>query len=114
MDDLLNELKRTASSFKKSDARFNNRDSFYKTKQWIHTRAYIVERDNNECQPCKDRGRVVINNLAVHHIEPLEFKPDRALDPNNLITVCASCHNFIHERTFGFTSKKSKWDDEYW
>ena len=114
MGDLLNELKKMASSFKKSEATFNNRNAFYQTRAWARTRAYILKRDSNECQPCKERGRVVINNLAVHHIEPIEFKPDRALDLDNLVTVCAACHNFIHERTFGFTSKKSKWDDEYW
>lgn len=112
--DLLTQLKKQVSYFNNHDAVFNNRDSFYKTKQWIRTRAYIVDRDKNECQPCKDRGLVTINNLIVHHIEPIEFKPNAALDENNLITVCIGCHNYIHANAFDHTCAKNKWADEWW
>ena len=112
--DLLIELKKQVTAFDKHNTVFNNRDSFYKTKQWTRTRAYIVERDKNECQSCKDRGLVTTNNLIVHLIEPLEYKPDLSLDKSNLITVCIGCHNFIHGNAFDHTAKKNEWNDEYW
>lgn len=112
--DLLTDLKSTVSYFNNRNTVFNDRDSFYKTKQWIDVRAYIVERDKNECQTCKDRGLVTTNNLIVHHIEPIEYKPDLALEESNLITVCIGCHNYIHSNAFDYTDRKNEWNDEYW
>jgi 5-methylcytosine-specific restriction endonuclease McrA len=31
-------------------------------------------------------------NLTVHHIKPVRLAPDLALDPDNLVTLCRSCH----------------------
>ena len=31
-------------------------------------------------------------NISVHHILPVSRRPDRALDPTNLITLCAAHH----------------------
>ena len=112
--DLLTDLKNTVSYFNNQQPTFSNRDPFYKTIHWARTRAYIVERDKNECQPCKARGLVTTDNLIVHHIEPLEYKPDLSLNESNLITVCIGCHNFIHGNAFDHTVKKNDWDDEYW
>lgn len=112
--DLLTELKKQVSYFNDQVTVFNNRDSFYKTKQWIHMRAYIVERDKNECKPCADRGLVTVSNLIVHHIEPIEFKPDISLNESNLITVCIGCHNYIHGNAFDHTDTKNDWDDEWY
>lgn len=112
--DLLIELKKQVSYFNNQVTVFNNRDAFYKTNAWARTRAYILKRDSNECQPCKDRGLVTTNNLIVHHIEPLEYKPDLSLEESNLITVCIGCHNFIHGNAFDRTDTKNDWNDEYW
>ena len=112
--DLLTKLKNQVSAFNNQNTVFNNRDSFYKTIQWTRMRAYVVERDKNECQPCKNRGLVTTNNLIVHHIEPLEYVPSKALDESNLITVCIGCHNFIHGNAFDYTDQKNEWNDEYW
>ena len=112
--DLLSELKKAVSAFNDHVTIFNNRDSFYHTRAWTRTRTYILKRDSNECQPCKDRGRVTTNNLIVHHIEPLEYVPSKGLDESNLITVCIGCHNFIHGNAFDYTDRRSEWNDEYW
>ena len=112
--DLLTQLKKQVSAFNDQITVFNNRDSFYKTKQWIHMRAYIVERDKNECKPCADRGLVTTDNLIVHHVKPIEFKPNLSLDESNLMTVCIGCHNYIHGNAFDHTDKKNDWNDEYW
>lgn len=43
---------------------------------------------NNSCAACGNK-----KNLHVHHIEPVFIKPEKELDPKNLITLCASpCH----------------------
>ena len=40
---------------------------------------------------CAACGRTL--KIEVHHIEPVHIKPDRELDPFNLITLCdSSCH----------------------
>lgn len=111
---LLNDLKNEVSYFNNKDTILYNRDGFYKSRVWARTRAYIVERDHGECQPCKDRGLVTTDKLIVHHIEPLEYKPDLSLEESNLITVCIGCHNFIHGNAFDHTDKKNEWNDEYW
>jgi len=111
---LLNDLKNEVSYFNNKDTVFYNRDGFYKSHAWARTREYIVERDHGECQPCKARGLVTTNNLIVHHIKPLEYKPDLSLDESNLITVCIGCHNYIHGNAFDHTDRKNDWDDEYW
>lgn len=45
---------------------------------------------------CKEPACVACgreNNLEVHHIIPVHINPNRELDPDNLITLCAEkCH----------------------
>lgn len=33
-----------------------------------------------------------MDRLSVHHIEPLEQRPDLRDEDRNLITLCAACH----------------------
>lgn len=95
---------------------------FYKSKEWKHKRLEIIERDNHECQYCKELGKLTIENkvdtiadsedqaktpLEVHHIEELKSKPELGLDDDNLITLCINCHNVEHER-FGSEAKHNK------
>lgn len=70
-------------------------DNFYKTGIWVRKRTEILERDNHECQRCKDAGGYSKGNV-VHHIKHLEDRPDLALDDDNLMTVCEACHNALH------------------
>ena len=72
---------------------------FYKSKEWRKKRQDILERDNNECQRCKRKGRASpgqVYKLDVHHIKHLEDRWDLKLDSNNLITLCGACHNLQH------------------
>ncbi|MGX7091191.1 HNH endonuclease [Hutsoniella sourekii] len=86
------------------------RDHFYWSSAWRKLRDEVLIRDNNECQVCKDFGRVTLDKLIVHHILPLENHWDKRLDASNLVTVCIECHNAIH---FGL-HLPSKWDDEWY
>ena len=75
-------------------------DIFYNSRTWRNKRKQILDRDNNECQICKKEGRVSKAD-TVHHIKELKDYPELGLDNDNLISVCNSCHNIIHERFEG-------------
>lgn len=40
--------------------------------------------------------RVNVRATMVHHIEPLEKRPDLALDLDNLVSLCDDCHDKAH------------------
>lgn len=94
------------------------RARFYGSSDWKLLREFVLERDNYECQWCKEQGRVTSKYhsiLEVDHIEELKDRPDLALDPNNLRVLCKDCHNKRHKRfNFRTSQKKRKWDDEWW
>jgi 5-methylcytosine-specific restriction endonuclease McrA len=64
--------------------------------EWRAIREAIRQRDNYICQRCGLHQADHHKALDVHHVIPLrEFLPDRideAHNPNNLITLCSSCH----------------------
>ena len=53
---------------------------------------YVLFRDNHECQCC--HGKSQDQNLNVHHIESRQIGGDA---PNNLITLCETCHTGYHK-----------------
>ena len=76
-----------------------NEGRFYKSRYWKKKRAEILDRDNYECQVCRAEGKVSPAN-TVHHIIPLEQRPDLVLDDDNLLSICAGCHNREHPGRF--------------
>ncbi|MDP5274341.1 HNH endonuclease signature motif containing protein [Chengkuizengella axinellae] len=58
-------------------------------------RLFVLQRDSYLCQRCLRMDRLTQANI-VHHIKELEDYPELALDPNNLESVCATCHNQLH------------------
>ncbi len=60
------------------------------TIKWTKTfREKIRYRDNYKCQVCEKLEIKGKRKLSVHHIDYTKNN----LDPNNLITLCDSCHN---------------------
>lgn len=58
-----------------------------RASQWRKVRAEHLKKQP-KCAAC-GRGK----ELQVHHVIPVSFDPTRELDPDNLITLCASpCH----------------------
>lgn len=57
-----------------------------------NVREYILFRDGHVCQCCK--GKSKDNILNVHHIESRKTGGDA---PNNLITLCETCHTGYHK-----------------
>lgn len=65
-------------------------------------REYILYRDNHTCQHCKGKSNDVI--LQVHHIIPRkEGGSDR---PDNLLTLCKTCHENHHKSKIKLKVKK--------
>ncbi|MEW4354427.1 HNH endonuclease [Streptococcus pneumoniae] len=92
-----------------------SRNKFYHSREWRKTRKMVLERDHFECQWCKEEGKVTTERdsvLEVDHIEELEYHPDKALDIDNLRTLCHECHNKRHNRP----NKREKHfrEDEWW
>ncbi len=59
-----------------------------------NAREYVLFRDGHECQCCKGKSKDKI--LNVHHIESRKVGGDA---PNNLITLCETCHTGYHKGT---------------
>ena len=57
-----------------------------------NTREYVLFRDGHICQYCK--GKSKDNRLNVHHIESRKTGGNA---PNNLITLCETCHKAYHK-----------------
>lgn len=57
-----------------------------------NVREYVLFRDNHTCQCCKGKSKDPI--LNVHHIESRKTGGDA---PNNLITLCETCHKGYHQ-----------------
>lgn len=75
-----------------------------------NVRQYVFYRDNYECQCC--HGKTKDNILNVHHIESRKTGGNA---PNNLITLCETCHKAYHkgEIQLNFKRKKSYRDSAF-
>ena len=71
-------------------------------QSWDKIRAFILERDHNQCWYCKITqaelaelyGRIT-RLLLVHHIKPRHFfapSDDKVDEGSNLVTLCHKCH----------------------
>ena len=69
-------------------------DEYQKGEQlgWVNVREYVLFRDGHKCQCCKGKSRDKI--LNVHHIESRKTGGNA---PNNLITLCETCHKGYHQ-----------------
>jgi hypothetical protein len=69
-----------------------------KSPKWQKKRLQILERDNWECQYCKDTE----TQLQVHHLKYTNEPWDA--DNNDLITACSDCHQIISNSDFKYKS----------
>lgn len=56
-------------------------------------RKMCFERDGFTCQRCG-----TVYDLHCHHIEGIQKNPIESADLDNVITVCSSCHKYIHKQ----------------
>lgn len=66
-----------------------------------NVREYVLCRDNHTCQHCKGKSKDAI--LNVHH---LESRKTGGNAPNNLITLCETCHKEYHKGKFELKIKR--------
>lgn len=68
-----------------------------------NVREYVLWRDRHECQCCHGRSRDPV--LNVHHIESRKKGSDR---PENLVTLCGTCHDRYHKGRIGLPENIQK------
>ena len=67
-----------------------------------NVREYVLFRDNHECQRCHGKSKDSI--LNVHHIESRKTGGD---SPDNLVTLCETCHKAYHAGKIELSLKRS-------
>jgi 5-methylcytosine-specific restriction endonuclease McrA len=84
------------SNVKRWEYQKGNQKGFY------HVKAYVLYRDNYQCQKCKTKK----GKLHVHHII---FRSNGGTSvPSNLIALCELCHKRLHEGEFEIKGVRSK------
>jgi len=69
---------------------------FYRSKNWIETRDYIMSKYNYVCQKCKSNPAEIVHHII--WLTPLNInEPTITLGEKNLMPVCRECHALIHE-----------------
>ena len=73
----------------------------------FNAREYVLFRDNHECQHCHGKSKDKV--LEVHH---LESRKTGGNAPNNLITLCKTCHEKYHKGEITLKQKRgTKYND---
>lgn len=67
-----------------------------------NVREYVLFRDNHTCQCCHGKSKDRI--LNVHHIESRQTGGN---SPDNLVTLCETCHNAYHRGEVRLNLKRS-------
>lgn len=80
-----------------SDGGRKKRHPFYGGKDWLGVRRKVLARDGYRCVVCGADVRGA-GNARVDHVEPRTERPDLALEPSNLRTLCVSCDGLRHNR----------------
>ena len=68
-----------------------------------NVREYVLFRDGHVCQHCRGKSKDPV--LNVHHIESRRTGGDA---PNNLITLCETCHKALHRGEIKIKVKRGK------
>ena len=74
---------------KDTHARGRKRRKVYDDPRWREVRALVIQRDGM-CRLCGATAR-----LTVQHMNPAADDMEAALDPANLVTLCAPCHGRV-------------------
>ena len=68
-----------------------------------NVREYVLWRDNHQCQYCKGKSKDSV--LNVHH---LESRKTGGNSPDNLITLCKTCHKKYHSGEIQLKQKRGQ------
>jgi len=73
------------------------RQRIYAQHEWKELIKRVYERDGFKCQRC-NVPHTRKNTLHAHHIKAWAKHPELRAEPSNLITLCKSCHDFVHSK----------------
>lgn len=83
---------------------------YWKHKSWFEIREKVKKRDNYTCQDCgikeEESYNLYSQPLQVHHIIP--YQECKKHEPDNLITLCHSCHSKADGNLKGSEEWKAK------
>lgn len=69
------------------------KDKFYSSSAWRKLRAWFMNQ-HSICQGSLPGGRKCRSKgTECDHIQPIELRPDLALNQGNLQSLCKSCHS---------------------
>lgn len=71
--------------------------AFYRSKEWLALREFVLVRDNYLCVLCL-RSKQITRAVAVDHIIPISEDWSRRLDPTNCRSLCLACHNRVRPK----------------
>lgn len=82
----------------KADVRLKGRREF-RGGNWQTIARQIRERDGYRCQSCGVSEESLGRQLDVHHVVPFRAfdSPERANRPDNLTSLCPSCHKKVED-----------------
>lgn len=73
------------------------RQRLYRSQVWRELVRAVLARDGYRCQRCgapkREKG-----SLHAHHLRPWADDRERRMVADNLITLCRSCHGWVHSR----------------
>lgn len=69
--------------------------SFYNSKEWQNVRQTILMRDKYICQVCGKPAEHV--HHKIHLSMSNVYDPSVSLNPDNLVSLCKSCHDDQHK-----------------
>jgi len=72
--------------------------AYYKSDEWRERRSRILHLDGYRCRLCGD---------SAEHVHHLQYRDDHAESDDQLVSLCASCHDKVHGRrikSFGRTN----------
>ena len=72
---------------------------FYCSKAWVRVRDW-KRQTNPLCERCYRKGRITAMS-EVHHLKPRRSHPALALDSENLVSLCTTCHLQVEPRRGG-------------
>ena len=72
----------------------------------------ILRKNGYLCAECRKYG-IRKDARYVHHIVPYDERPDLALEPGNLVPLCAACHNRMHPEKIRIASAARKERNRY-
>ena len=80
---------------------YKQSDPFYHRKEWKRIRELALQRDRGMCRDCMERmksetGFRPHRATMVHHLIPRSERPDLELELDNLLSLCAECHEKRH------------------